>query len=450
MTLEIGSKNRFWAALKGRGVQFVVIGVLAVTWWRGEAWLADLARADENAIAAQRLVSAEAARAALGIATVEVMVGAGDTLERIFRRLQLSLTDLAQMRSLPDIRAKLDRLRPGETLKFELKDDELVALERKLSPSETLSVQRDPNGFATEVIVNPLERELRSTEGTIRSSLFQASAEAGLSDATALRIAAIFQWDIDFVLDLRSGDRFRLTYEEISQDGEPLGEGEILAVEFVNQGKVYRAVRFAPTGAEAAYYTPEGKSLRKAFLRAPLEFTRVSSRFNLQRRHPVLNRIRAHRGVDYAAPIGTPVRAAGSGRVRFVGEKGGYGKVVEIDHANNVRTVYGHLSRFARGLNSGDRVAQGELIGYVGMTGLATGPHLHFEYLSRGVHMDPQKVALPTDTPIPPNQMPAFRAYAEPLVASLESGDVTPVLVARGATPSTPPVAAPSAPLGAL
>jgi len=436
MTLEIGSKNRFWAALKGRGVQLAVIGVLAVTWWRGEAWLHDLGRSDENAIAAQRLVSAEAARAALGIATVEVMVEAGDTLERIFRRLQLSVADLAQMRSMPDIRAKLDRLRPGETLKFAIKDEELVGLERKLSASETLSVQRAEAGFATEIIVNPLERELRSTEGTIRSSLFQASSEAGLSDATALRIAAIFQWDIDFVLDLRPGDRFRLTYEEISQDGEPLGEGELLAVEFINQGKVYRAIRYTPAGSEPAYYTPEGKSLRKAFLRAPLEFTRVSSRFNLYRKHPVLNRIRAHRGVDYAAPIGTPVRAAGSGRVRFVGEKGGYGKVVEIDHANHVRTVYGHLSRFARGINAGDRVAQGELIGYVGMTGLATGPHLHFEYLSRGVHMDPQKVALPTDTPIPPAELNAFRDHSAPLLASLETGDVTPVLLARGLAPS--------------
>ena len=189
MTLEIGSKNRVLAALKGRGVQIVVIGVLAVTWWRGEEWLTDLTRADEGTVAAQKLVSAEAARAALGLATVEVMVGAGDTLERIFRKLELSLTDLAQLRSLPDLRAKLDRLKPGEMLRFGVKDDELVTLERQLSPSETLSVQRDDSGFATEVIVNPLERELRSTEGTIRSSLFQAAADAGLSDNTALRIA---------------------------------------------------------------------------------------------------------------------------------------------------------------------------------------------------------------------------------------------------------------------
>jgi murein DD-endopeptidase MepM/ murein hydrolase activator NlpD len=448
MTLEIGSKNRVLAALKGRGVQIVVIGVLAVPWWRGEEWLTDLTRADEGTVAAQKLVSAEAARAALGLATVEVMVGAGDTLERIFRKLELSLTDLAQLRSLPDLRAKLDSLKPGEMLRFGVKDDELVTLERKLSPSETLSVQRDDSGFATEVIVNPLERELRSTEGTIRSSLFQAAADAGLSDNTALRIANIFQWDIDFVLDIQPGDRFRVTYEKVSQDGEPLGEGDILAVEFVNQGKPYRAIRFQPDGGEPTYFTPDGKSLRKAFLRAPLEFTRVSSRFNLYRRHPVLNRIRAHRGVDYAAPIGTPVRAAGSGRVRFVGNKGGYGKVIELEHINQVRTVYGHLSRFARGLRTGDRISQGEIIGYVGMTGLATGPHLHYEYLSRGVHMDPQKVALPTDRPVPPAQMARFREMAAPLLASLATGDVSALVAAQA--PADKPDPATAATPGAL
>jgi murein DD-endopeptidase MepM/ murein hydrolase activator NlpD len=276
-----------------------------------------------------------------------------------------------------------------------------------------LSVQRDDSGFATEVIVNPLERELRSTEGTIRSSLFQAAADAGLSDNTALRIANIFQWDIDFVLDIQPGDHFRVTYEKISQDGEPLGEGDILAVEFVNQGKPYRAIRFQPEGEEPTYFTPDGKSLRKAFLRAPLEFTRVSSRFNLYRRHPVLNRIRAHRGVDYAAPIGTPVRAAGSGRVRFVGNKGGYGKVVELEHINQVRTVYGHLSRFARGLGAGDRISQGDIIGYVGMTGLATGPHLHYEVIVNGNFVDPLRIRLARTRELSGRQVAEFRRERE-------------------------------------
>jgi murein DD-endopeptidase MepM/ murein hydrolase activator NlpD len=271
-----------------------------------------------------------------------------------------------------------------------------------------------------------------------------------------MRIADIFRWDIDFVLDIQPGDRFRVIYEELSQDGKPLGEGDVLAVEFVNQGTVYRAIRFAhgETGGNAGsddagggdaeaeadfgYYTPDGKSMRKAFLRAPLEFTRVSSRFNLFRRHPILNRMRAHRGVDYAAPIGTPVKSAGEGRVRFIGNKGGYGKVIEIQHANEVRTVYGHLSRFARGLREGERVRQGEVIGFVGMTGLATGPHLHYEYLLRGVHKDPQKVPLPNDRPIPASLMAGFRSHAAPLLGGLDSGQLTPALLATiGTAPST-------------
>lgn len=438
MTLEIGSENRVLAFLKARWLQCTVVAVLALTWWRGESLLTDLQRLDEDAVGARIAAEAEAAKqAALLPLTIDVIVGANDTLERIFRKLQLSVSDLATLRALPDLRRSLDRLRPGELLKFGVRDTQLVSLERQLSPSETLKVQRDADGFETSVIVNPLERELRTAEATIRSSLFQAAGDAGLSDALALRIADIFRWDIDFVLDIQRGDRFRVIYEHISQDGEPLGEGEVLAVEFVNRGTVYRALRFVHDGVVAdanegafGYYTPDGKSLRKAFLRAPLEFTRVSSRFNPQRRHPVLNRMRAHRGVDYAAPTGTPVKAAGEGRVRFIGDKGGYGKVIEIQHANEVRTLYGHLSRFASGLRQGERVRQGEVIGYVGMTGLATGPHLHYEYLLRGVHQDPQKVPLPNDRPIPAVLMAQFEAQAGPLLASLDEGRITPGLLA--------------------
>lgn len=446
MTLEIGSENRVLAFLKARWLQCTVVAVLAITWWRGESLLTDLRRLDEGAVGARIAAEAEAAKqAALLPLTVDVIVGANDTLERIFRKLELSVTDLASLRALPEVRRSLDRLYPGELLKFGVRDTKLVSLERQLSPSETLKVQRDEQGFESSVIVNPLEREWRTSEATIRSSLFQAAGDAGLSDSLALRVADIFRWDIDFVLDIQPGDRFRVIYEHLSQDGEPLGEGEVLAVEFINQGTVYRALRFVHDGqaddddaGDFGYYTPDGKSLRKAFLRAPLEFTRVSSRFNLFRRHPVLNRMRAHRGVDYAAPTGTPVKAAGEGRVRFIGNKGGYGKVIEIQHANEVRTLYGHLSRFASGLRQGERVRQGEVIGFVGMTGLATGPHLHYEYLLRGVHQDPQKVPLPNDRPIPAALMAQFKAQAAPLLASLEAGRITPALLAANPTqPST-------------
>ena len=215
-------------------------------------------------------------------------------------------------------------------------------------------------------------------------------------------------------------------------------DGDILAVEFVNGGDAYRAVRFTAPDGTAAYYTPQGHSLRKAFIRAPVTFTRISSRFNPSRRHPVLNRLRAHKGVDYAAPTGTPVHAAGDGKVRFVGRKGGYGNIVEIDHSGGVTTVYGHLSKFARGLSRGDRVRQSDVIAYVGMTGLATGPHLHYEYLVRGVHKDPQKVPLPKAEPVPAALLADFRRSTGPLLATLDAPSATTAALAASGGPTLP------------
>jgi murein DD-endopeptidase MepM/ murein hydrolase activator NlpD len=377
-------------------------------------------------------------QASFGFSTIEVIVGRNDTLDRIFRKLELSLGDLASLRALPDLRKQLDRLHVGEALKFSVRGEELLALERRLSPSETLKVVRAPDGFSSDVIENPLEKDVRTASGTIRSSLFQAAGAAGIEEQTAMEIAEIFAWDIDFVLDIQQGDSFRVTYEGVSQDGEYIGDGDILAVEFVNNGNTYRAVRFAAPDGTAAYYTPQGQSLRKAFIRAPVTFTRISSRFNPSRRHPVLNRLRAHKGVDYAAPTGTPVHAAGDGKVRFVGRKGGYGNVVEIDHAGGVTTVYGHLSKFARGLSRGDRVRQSDVIAYVGMTGLATGPHLHYEYLVRGVHKDPQKVPLPKAEPVPAALLADFRRATAPLLATLDSTAGAPAALAASTGPEAP------------
>jgi murein DD-endopeptidase MepM/ murein hydrolase activator NlpD len=223
------------------------------------------------------------------------------------------------------------------------------------------------------------------------------------------------------VLDIQPGDEFFVTYEEVSQDGKFVRDGNVLAVRFVNRGHSFEAVRYVDPDGDARYFTPEGRSLRRAFIRAPVAFTRVSSGFNAARLHPILNRIRAHKGVDYAAPIGTPVRAAGEARVRFVGQQGGYGKVIELEHRAGIVTVYGHLSRFAQGLSRGDRVRQGDVIGFVGMTGLATGPHLHYEYRVGGVQKNPQTVPLPTAEPVPEQWMADFRAKSGPWLASLGS-----------------------------
>ena len=371
--------------------------------------------------AAAAVAASPAAATATPIRETTRTVVPGDTLERIFRDEGLAPGELAALRADPDLRRRIDRIVPGDELRLRIDNGRLLRFERRLSATETLQAVRAPDGsLRSEIRIDPLERGLRTTGAAIEGSLFRSADLAGISDATAFKIAEIFRWDIDFVRDIRPGDRFDLTYETLSQDGVPVGDGELLAVQFINQGQTYRAVRWTPPGGTPDYFTPDGRSLRKAFLRAPREFSRVSSRFNLYRRHPILNRMRAHRGVDYAAPIGTPVRAAGGGRVAFVGVKGGYGNVIEIIHPGGVRTVYGHLSRFSRGLRAGTVVEQGRVIGHVGMTGLATGPHLHYEYLQNGVHKDPQKVPLPKAEPIPAQHMAAFRAYADPLWAGLD------------------------------
>jgi murein DD-endopeptidase MepM/ murein hydrolase activator NlpD len=366
----------------------------------------------------------------IAFSTIEVVVNRNDTMDRLFRRFELNLADLATLRGLPEMRSQLDMLKPGELLKLMHRGGELVGLERKLSDSETLKVTRDANGFSSDVLENPLEFHTRTASAVIQNSLFQAAADADLDDRVAFELADIFQYDIDFVLDIQSGDRFTVVYEDVLQDGERLRTGNILAAKFVNEGREYRAVRYVDAQGHAEYYTPDGKSLRKAFIRAPVQFSRVSSRFNPSRRHPVLNTIRAHKGVDYAAPVGTPVRAAGDGRVKFIGRQGGYGNVVELEHGSGVVTVYGHLSRFASGLRRGERVGLGEVIAYVGMTGLATGPHLHYEYRIRGVHKNPQTVPLPDAEPIPAAEKDRFLASTAELVNTLDV-PAGKVLVAR-------------------
>ncbi|HEY1283269.1 MAG TPA: peptidoglycan DD-metalloendopeptidase family protein [Steroidobacteraceae bacterium] len=366
----------------------------------------------------------------LGASTIEVIVSRNDTLDRIFRRLKLDLSDLASVRNLPGLRNALDDLRPGEALHLVHRDGTLFGFERQLSPSETLKVVREADGFRSDVLENPLESAERTVSGVIDSSLFEAVAKAGAHDQTALALAEIFGWDIDFVLDIQPGDSFVATYSELSQDGTYVKDGPITAALFINQGREYRAVRYVDPSGLARYYTPEGLSMQRAFLRTPVEFTRISSRFNPSRRHPILNTIRAHKGVDYAAPIGTPVRAAGDGRVVFAGKKGGYGNVVEIAHTRGVVTVYGHLSRFASGTRLGQRVSQGSVIAYVGMSGLATGPHLHYEYRVNGVHKNPQTVSLPSAAPIDPAWRADFDTQAALLLATLEPPP-GPALVSR-------------------
>jgi murein DD-endopeptidase MepM/ murein hydrolase activator NlpD len=378
--------------------------------------------------------------------TIEVIVARNDTLDAIFRRMALDPADLAAIRQLPGIRQSLDFLRPGDAIKVTHNDREVRQLERKVSETRTLEVMRKDDGFAARMIDNPVETKVRTATAAIDSSVFQAAEAAGISDSIATKLANVFAWDIDFVLDIRDGDRFTAVYEQIYRDGKYLRDGELLAAEFVNAGKTYRAVRFTSEGGGAGYYSPEGQPMRKAFLRAPVEFTRVSSAFNPHRRHPILNLIRGHMGTDYAAPTGTPVHAAGDGRVAFAGQRGGYGNAIVIAHSGEVSTLYGHMSRFAKNLHAGSRIQQGQVIGYVGMTGLATGPHLHYEYLVNGVHKNPQTVRLAGAEPLRADDLRTFKQATAPLLAALtDSGTASaaesgPALV-QGMPPAAPPLA---------
>jgi murein DD-endopeptidase MepM/ murein hydrolase activator NlpD len=350
---------------------------------------------------------------------LDLLVKRGDTLELLFRRNGLSLNDLAAMVALPDAAQALKLLKPGDRLEIAHRDGQVMSLQRELDEVKLLSIARQSSGFAVNTIERPVDIRTSGAHGVIRSSLFEAGTAAGMSDRMTMDMAGIFEWDIDFIQDVRDGDEFTVIYEELWRDGVKLRDGAIVAAEFVNQGKSYRAARFSDGSGRSDYYTPEGRSLRKAFIRAPLNFTRISSPFNPSRRHPVLNTIRAHRGVDYAAPTGTPVRAAGDGKILFRGVQGGYGNTVVVQHGSNITTLYGHLSRFGAP-RVGARVRQGEVIGYVGMTGLATGPHLHYEYRVNGVHRNPRTVPLPPAEPVPADQQDEFRATTDSLWHQLE------------------------------
>ena len=350
---------------------------------------------------------------------LNLTIGRGDTLDKLFRKHGLDLGHLSQIAKLDEARKRFRKLKPGD--QFEITHDrgELVSMYSNLSLTSALRIERAESGFKAEIVDRPIEKRKRHAYGSIQTSLFESAAEAGLSDRVIMNIAGIFAWDVDFVLDIRSGDDYYVQYEEIWQNGEYVTDGEIVAAEFNNNGRTYRAIRFIDDEGRSDYYTPDGHSVRKAFLRAPVDFTRISSNFNPRRRHPILNTIRAHRGVDYAAPRGTPIKAAGDGKVILRGVKGGYGNTVILQHGGNITTLYAHMSRFA-GARIGTRVRQGQTIGYVGATGLATANHLHYEYRLNGVHRNPRTVELPQADPIDQRYRQQFLATVEPILQELE------------------------------
>ena len=262
---------------------------------------------------------------------------------------------------------------------------------------------------------NETPRHITSVHGVINASLSSTGQKAGLSNELILQLTNIFAWDIDFATNLHNGDQFTVVYEETNNSLD----SQIIAAEFVNQGRILTAIRYKDSEGHVNYYSPEGRPMRKAFLSTPVDFVRISSGFDTHRKHPILNRIRAHKGVDYAARTGTPVKSAGDGEVIFRGRKGGYGQVMIVKHGEHYETLYAHLSDFKKGLESGDQVKQGEVIGYVGQTGLATGPHLHYEFRVDGIHRNPEKLNLAQSLPIHAEKLADFKAQTQPLLAQL-------------------------------
>lgn len=320
----------------------------------------------------------------------QVTVGSGDTLSTLFSGLGLSANTLHEMLNSSKEAKQFSRIRAGQQIDFRLTPDgQLESMSSSLNSLETIRLSRTDQGYQFER--ERLEPETRQAyaHATINSSLFGAAQQVGLSHTVIMDLANVFGYDIDFAMDIREGDEFDVLYEEKVLDGKPVGTGNILAARFVNRGTTYTAVRYTDTKGQTSYYTADGTNVRKAFIRTPVDFARISSRFSTGRKHPILNKIRAHKGVDYAAPRGTPIKAAGDGKVILAGNKGGYGKTVIIQHGSRYRTLYAHMQGFAKNVRNGSTVKQGQIIGYIGTTGLSTGPHLHYEFQVNGTHVDP-------------------------------------------------------------
>lgn len=352
--------------------------------------------------------------------TVNHEIQPGENLSSIFSTLNLSKTELDQIVNANHAGKQFADISVGNTLQVKTNQSgQLEQLTYKINAVDTLTATRSKDSFIVELTSKEVTRQLTSAQSTIESSLFTDGQKAGLSNKLILQLANIFAWDIDFATNLQNGDQFTVVYEKIIVDDKEIDTSEIITAEFVNRGKTFSAVRYKDPAGNVSYYTPDGNGMRKAFLSAPVDFAHISSHYDLKRKHPILNRIRAHTGVDYAARTGTPIKSTGDGKIVFHGNKGGYGQVVIIKHGERYETLYAHMSNFKKGLKDGSPVKQGDIIGYVGQSGLATGPHLHYEFRIDGSHHNPLALNLPHSLPISKNLLASFKAQTQPLLAQL-------------------------------
>ncbi len=358
----------------------------------------------------------------------------GDSLSYLFRERGLAPGVLLRVLRSGEAAESLHRLKPGQTLRF-MRDEtgQLLELVFEKDPVESVRIHAHEEGFKAQLERKSVDTQIANLAGTIQSSLFVDGGKAGLSDRQVMELVDIFRWDIDFALEIRPGDQFRVLFEEKLLDGEKWRNGPILAAEFINKGKRYQAFRYQDKQGRVAYFNADGYSKRRAFTRSPLRFARVSSGFSKSRWHPILKRWRSHKGVDYAAPIGTPIKATGQGRVIFQGWKKGYGRVVILEHARKYQTLYAHMSRFAKKVKVGRRVEQGQVVGYVGKSGLASGPHVHYEFRVNGVHRNPLTIKLPKSLRLSRAKLTHFKRETKPLITQLAAIESS-TMIASNAT----------------
>jgi len=358
----------------------------------------------------------------------DYVIQSGESLSGIFSKLNLSKAALYQI--IADKNGKqFANITAGKILKIKIDKQgnlEKLSYQRKFYETLVATKKIDSNQYIVEKITKPIEHIETITSVTIKNSLFVDGKRAGLSDKMIMEIIGIFKWDIDFALNTKRGDTFSVVYDKPTVNGMGVGGNTLLSVQYTNRGKTFTAIRHEDKKGRVEYYTPKGNSLQKAFLQTPLDVIKVSSRFNLKRKHPILNRIRAHKGVDYSARSGTPVKTAGNGIVTFKGKKGGYGNVLIIQHGKKYSTLYAHLSKFKKNLKKGSKVKQGQVIAYVGQTGLATGPHLHYEFLNNGIHQNPltapQTYSKP---PVPRASLAKFKKQSKSLMAKMDQSSST-------------------------
>ena len=356
----------------------------------------------------------------------EVVVANGDTLSTVFAKVGLPQATVHDVLASSKEAKQFARLKVGQRLEFELDDQgNLAQLRSQLNKLESVQLERSGTSYVFKKEQLKPDVSTAYAYGRIESSLFLAAKRAGLSHNLTMDLANVFGYDIDFAMDIRKGDSFEVIYEQKTVAGDRVGTGNILAARFTNRGKSYTAVRYTNKQGNSSYYTADGQSMRKAFIRTPVDFARISSRFSNGRKHPILNKIRAHKGVDYAAARGTPIKSAGDGKVLLAGRKGGYGNTVVIQHGNRYRTLYAHMQGFAKGVRNGSSVKQGQIIGYIGTTGLSTGPHLHYEFQVDGVHVDPLGLKLPMADPIAKNEKQRFLQLSNPLMARMDEERAT-------------------------